>query len=102
MAIEDVKRLVGQEKDSERNIKKAKEEAEKILKKSEEDAQRMLAQAEDQKHYDDIFAAGLKEINGKKKLLEKETEKKIEQIREIAKKNLEKSVSLIIKHILEE
>jgi vacuolar-type H+-ATPase subunit H len=102
MTIEDVKRLVEQEKDSEQNIKKAKEESENILKKSQEDAQRILEQAEDQKHYDDIFATGLKEINGKKRLLEKETEKKIERIREIAKKNLEKTASLIIRHILEE
>jgi vacuolar-type H+-ATPase subunit H len=102
MTIEDIKRLVEQEKDSELNIKKAREEAENILKKSEEDAQRILEQSEDQKQYDDVFAAGLKEINGKKRLLEKETEKKIERIREIAKKNLEKSVSLIVVHILEE
>ena len=102
MTIEDIKRLVEQEKDSELNIKKAREEAENILKKSEEDAQRILEQSEDQKQYDDVFAAGLKEINGKKRLLEKETEKKIERIREIAKKNLEKSMSLIVMHILEE
>jgi len=102
MTIEDVKKLVEQEKDSEQDIKKAKEEAENILKKSEEDAQRILEEAEDQKYYDDIFAAGLKEINRKKKLLEKETEKKIERIREIAKKNLENTVRLITRHILEE
>jgi vacuolar-type H+-ATPase subunit H len=102
MTIEDVKKLVEQEKDSEQNIRKAKEEAENIIKKSKADAQRILDEAEDQKYYDDIFAAGLKEINEKKKLLEKETEKKIEQIRKIAKKNLEKAVSLIVTHILGE
>jgi vacuolar-type H+-ATPase subunit H len=102
MTIEDIKKLVEQEKDSEQNIKEAKEEAENILKKSEEDAQRILEEAEDQKYYDNTFAAGLKEINRKKKLLEKETEKKIEQIREIAKKNLENTVLLITSHILEE
>jgi vacuolar-type H+-ATPase subunit H len=102
MTMEDIKKLVEQEKDSEQNIKKAKEEAENILKKSEEDAQRILEMAEDQKCYDDIFAAGLKKINRKKKLLEKETEKKVERIREIAKKNLENAVSLIVRHILEE
>jgi len=102
MTIEDVKKLVEQEKDSEQNIRRAEEEAENILKKSEEDAQRILEKAEDQKYYNDIFVAGLKEINGKKKLLEKETQKKIERIREIAKKNLENAVSLIIRHILEE
>lgn len=102
MTIEDIKRLVEQEKDSEQNIKNAKEEAENTLKKTGEDAQRILEQAEDQKQYDDVFAAGLKEINGRKRLLEKETEKKIERIREIAEKNLDKTVSLIIRHILEE
>jgi vacuolar-type H+-ATPase subunit H len=102
MTIEDIKKLVELEKDSEQNIRKAKEEAENIIKKSKEDAQRILDEAEDQKYYDDIFVAGLKEINEKKKLLEKETEKKIEQIRKIAKKNLEKTASLIVTHILGE
>jgi len=102
MTIEDIKKLVEQEKDCEQKIKNAKEEAENIIKKSKEDADKILKNAEDQKHYDDIFAAGLKEINEKKKLLEKETEKKIERIRKTAKKNLEKTASLIIKQILEE
>jgi len=44
----------------------------------------------------------LKEITDKKKLIEKETEKKIEQIRAKAKKNLEKTAALIVKHVLEE
>ena len=102
MTMEDIKKLVEQEKDSEQRVKKAKEEAENIIRKSEEDAHRILDEVEDQKYYDDIFAAGLKEINGKKKLLEKETQKKIERIREIAKKNLENAVSLVIRHVLEE
>jgi vacuolar-type H+-ATPase subunit H len=101
MTIEEIKKLVEHEKDSEQNIRKAKEEAENMIKKTTEDAQRTLEQAEDQKYYDDIFAARLKEIDEKKKLLEKETGKKIERIRERAKKNLEKTVSLIVKHILE-
>jgi vacuolar-type H+-ATPase subunit H len=102
MTIEDIKKLVEQEKDSEQKVKKAKEEAENIIKKSEEDAQRILDKAEEQKYYDDIFAAGLKEINEKKKLIEEETQEKIEQIRKIAEKNLQKTASLITKHILEE
>ena len=100
--MEDIKKLVEKEKDSEQRVKKAKEEAENIIKKSEEDAHRILDEAEDQKYYDDIFAAGLKEINEKKKLIEEETEKKIERIRKIAEKNLEKTASLIIRHILQE
>jgi vacuolar-type H+-ATPase subunit H len=102
MTMEDIKKLVEQEKDSEQRVKKAKEEAENIIRKSEEDAHRILDEVEDQKYYDDIFAAGLKEINEKKKLIEEETEKKIERIRKIAEKNLEKTASLIIKHILQE
>lgn len=102
MSIEDIKKLVEQEKDSEEKIKKAKEEAENIIKKSQKDELRILEDAEDQKYYDDIFATGLKEINEKKRLLENETEKKVERIRKIAKKNLEKTASLIIRHVLEE
>ena len=102
MAVEDIKKLLEQEKDSEQKIKKAKEEAENVIRKSKEEAQRILEEAEDQKYYDDIFAARLKEINEKQKLLEKETEKEIERIRKMAKENLEKTVSLIIRHLLEE
>jgi vacuolar-type H+-ATPase subunit H len=102
MTIEDIKKLVEQEKNSEQKIRKAKEEAENIIEKSKEDAQKILENAEDQKHYDEIFVAGLKEINEKKKLLETETEKKIERVRKIAKKNLEKTASLISRHVLEE
>jgi len=102
MSVEDIKKLVKQEKDSETKIKMAKEEAENLIKKSQEDAKRILENAKNQKYYDDIFAAGSKEINEKKEPLETETEKKIERIRKIAKKNLEKTASLIIRHILEE
>ena len=102
MSIEDIKKLVEQEKDSEQKIKKAKEEAEKLIKKSQSDMQRVLADAEDQKYYNDIFAAGLKEIDEKKNLLKSETEKKIERIRKTAEKNLEKTASLVVRRILEE
>ena len=102
MAIEDIRRLVEREKSSEEEIRKAKEEAEGIIKKSKEDALRILKSAEDQKYYDDIFAVGLIEINDKKKLIKKEAEEKIERIRKIAEKNLEKTISLIVRRILEE
>ena len=102
MAVEDIKKLVEQEKESEQKIKKAKEEAEVVIKKSKVDARKILEEAEDQKHYDDILAAGLEQINEKEKLLEKETAKEIERIQKIAKENLEKTVSLIIRHLLEE
>jgi len=66
MAIEDIRRLVEWEKSSEEEIRKAKEEAEGITKKSKEDALRILKSAEDQKYYDDIFAAGSREITIKR------------------------------------
>jgi vacuolar-type H+-ATPase subunit H len=102
MAIEDIRKLVEREKDSEEKIRKAKEEADGIIKKSKEDALKILQSAEDEKYYDGIFAAGSREINDKKKLTTKEAEEKIERIRKIAEKNLEKTISLIVRHILEE
>ncbi len=102
MSIEDLKVLVQQEKESEEKLKKAMEEANSIVKKAREDADRILENAENPKQYDDVFQAGLTEINEKKKLLEKETEKKIERIRAKAKKNMEKATALIVKRILKE
>lgn len=102
MSIEDVKVLIQQEKKSEEKVRKAKEEADNIIKKSQEDADRILENAENPKHYDAIFQTGLAEINDKKKRIEEETEKKIQRTRSKAKKNLEKTIALIVKHILEE
>ena len=102
MTIEDIRGLVKQEKNSEEKIREAQEEADNIIKKWKKDAQKILQNAEDQNYYDGIFAVESRKIDDKKKLIEKETEKKIELIRETAKKNLEKTVSLIVNRILEE
>lgn len=101
MSIEDVKVLIRQEKEYEQKIAKAKEEADGIIKKSEKDAQRILQNANDPKYYDDIFTKGLAEISDKKKVIEKETDRKIERIRDKAKKNLEKTSALVLKRVLE-
>jgi vacuolar-type H+-ATPase subunit H len=102
MTIEDIRGLVGLEKDSEEKIRRAKEEADTIIKKSEEDALRILQSAEDQKYYDAVFATGSREIHEKKKLIERETEEKIERIRKTGKKNLERTISFIARRVLEE
>ena len=102
MSVGDIRKLVEQERDSEQKIKEAKQEAENVIRKSQEEAKKILEEAEHQKYYDGVLAAGLKEISEKKKLLENETEKKIGLVRKTAKKNLERTASLIVRHVLKE
>lgn len=102
MSIEEIKNLVKQEKESEEKLRKTREEAASLIERSKENALKILQEAEDQKHYDAIYEARLKEIEEKKKMMESKINEKIERIREIANKNLEKTISLIVKYVLEE
>lgn len=102
MSIDEFKTLIQQEKESEEKIRKAKEEADNIIKEAQEKAEKLLEKAENPKQYDEIFQNGLTDINGKKKLIEEETEKKIQRIHTKAKKNLDKTTALIVNHVLEE
>jgi len=94
--------LVKQEKESEEKLRKTREEAASLIEGSKENALKILQEAEDPKHYDDIYEARLKEIEEKKKMMESKINEKIERIRETANKNLEKTISLIVKYVLEE
>jgi vacuolar-type H+-ATPase subunit H len=102
MSVEEIRNLVKQEKEMEENLKMAEEQAATIIENAREKARQMLQDAEDPRTYDKIFNERLAEVEGKKKLVEKEVNKKAEQVREAANKNLEKTVSFILKHVLGE
>ena len=100
MSIEEIKNLVTQEKESEEKLRKAEEKANGLLEQSKEKARKILQEAENPEYYDDIFKARLKEIEEKKKVMQREIDEKVEEIRKIANKNLEKTVSIIVKRVL--
>lgn len=102
MSIEEIKNLVRLEKEVEGEIKKANESAANLIEKADEEAHKILQEAEDQKYYDGIFKKKIMEIEEKRDSMERQSEEKIKQLREIADKNLEKTISLIIKFLLGE
>jgi len=93
--------LVKQEKEIEETLQTANKQAASIIDSATEQAQRMLQEAEDPRVYDKIFNEKLKEIEAKKKIADEEINRKIQRIHEAANKNLERTVSFVVKHVLE-
>lgn len=102
MSIEEIRNLIKEEKETEDKRKKAQEKATGIIEEAREKARRILQEAEQQEYYDEIFKKEAAEIKDKKEVIEKETNKRAERIQEIADKNLEKTISVIVKLVLGE
>ncbi len=101
MSFEEIRNLVQKEKEAEQKLAKTREEATKTIQKAEEDANKILQETEKQ-DYDRFFKKRTLEIEEKKKTIEEDTERKIETLTKVAKKNMKKTISFIINTILGE
>lgn len=100
MSIEEVKELVRLEKEAEEKLRDAQKGAAALIEKAKTDAHNVIQEAEDPEQYDSIFNAKSMEIEERKKTVDMEVNENIKRIQEKAQKNLEKTVSLIIKLVL--
>ena len=101
MSVEDIRSLVKQEKKIEEEIQEAKETAANIIEKAKTEAKQILDEAEDRRYYDALFEKEKKRIDEKKKSLEKEFGDALEELRNIANRNKDKTIAFILKNVLE-
>jgi vacuolar-type H+-ATPase subunit H len=102
MSIEEIRKLVRQEKETEEKLREAEKEAANLIERARERALKILQEAENPETYDKIFEEKLTEVAEKKKLMEKEVNEKTKRLRGVASKNMEKTVSFIVRYVLGE
>lgn len=101
MSVEEVRSLVKQEKESEQELRKAKEEATAIVENAKVESKQILEEVEESRYYSALFETEAKKTARKKKALEKEFDDARERLEKTADKNMEKTVAYIMKLILE-
>jgi vacuolar-type H+-ATPase subunit H len=100
MSIEKIRDLVKQERMLEEKYRDAERKAAEIIREAKEKATRMLEEASDESYYEDILKQKSKEMEEKKRLIDKDTDEKIKLVAQIAAKNREKTIDFIIEHVL--
>ncbi len=100
MSIEDVKALVKQERQTEEELRKAREEANRIIEDAKVEAKRVRDEAEDGRQYEAIFEGEMKKTEKKKRAEEKSSDEAAEKLKELGEANIEKAVGLIVKSVV--
>jgi vacuolar-type H+-ATPase subunit H len=96
MSVEDIRSLVKQEKESEVQLKRAKEEATRIVEQAKIEADKTLNDVEDHRYLSKLLEDEMKKIEQKKRTLENESNKVMENLQTAASKNMEKAVAFIL------
>jgi vacuolar-type H+-ATPase subunit H len=100
LSVEEIRNLVRLEKDIENEVEKAKKTAADLAKKADEEARKILQKAQDQKYYDDITQVRIAEIDEKVIVARKQSGEKTKKLKDLADKNLEKTISLIVDFVI--
>jgi vacuolar-type H+-ATPase subunit H len=101
VSVEDIRDLLEQEKESEKELREAKEKAERILKEAKAEAKRISEQADDDRYYEALIQATVKKASERKATMEQEFENTLEKLQQTASMNMDKAVAFIVKQVLE-
>ena len=99
----EIQDLIQEEKKAEEKIHEAELKAEEIVREAEAKAQSLIGQNEAslEEFLKEQTSSLLEEIPKKREAIEKKYEEEIIRLREVARKNREKAVKLIVKLVLE-
>jgi vacuolar-type H+-ATPase subunit H len=100
--IEDIRNLVKKERESEEEIQRAKEKAERIIEEAKTEARQIMNDVEDQRYLNALHETKMKEIEEKKKAIEKEYTEELENLKKRGGKNMEKAIAYVLKLVLGE
>jgi vacuolar-type H+-ATPase subunit H len=100
MSIEEIKNLVKQEKTLEEKHGEAEKKAADIINRAKEKAVQMLEEVSDENYYKDALKQKTKEIEERKKLIDKEADDKTKLLDRIAAQNRERTVLFIVELVL--
>ena len=96
MSVEDIRRLVEKERESEEQLKKAEEEASRIVEQAKAEAKEILSNVENERYIETLAKEELKGIEEKKKALENDCDEVLENLKSTADENMGKTVALIL------
>jgi len=103
MSVEDIGKLVKQEKDHEAKVRKAKEEAGRIIQEAEMKAKQIIREeAENDNTYDSLLKSEAMRLDGEKEKLNEERDREMERLRKKAQSNMDEAVALVVNYVLSE
>lgn len=102
MSVEDIRRLVEKERESEEQVKKAEEEASRIVEQAKVEAKAILSDVENERHLKALLEQEMKKIEAKKRTWETECNEALEDLKRTANENTEKTVACIVKYVFGE
>jgi V/A-type H+-transporting ATPase subunit G/H len=100
MSVEGIKSLVKQERESEEELQRAKQDAARIIEEAKVEARRIQEEVENSRLYDSILDAETKRISEKKRAVETEFDVQVEALERLAKTNMLETVAFIVKTVL--
>jgi len=103
MSVEEIRKLVAQEKDHEAKVLKAREEAARIIQEAETQARKILCEeAENDNTYDSLLKSEAMRLEGVKKKLNDKRDTEIERLKQKAQSNMKEAIDLVVKYVLPE
>jgi len=98
--IEELTKLVEEEKIAEDKIKQARNNAEEIVKRAREEANKIMLEAQNSLSSKEPPAQRRREFGDEKLKIEQEHQHKISSLKETAEKNFDRAVKMIVEDIM--
>jgi vacuolar-type H+-ATPase subunit H len=98
--IEELIKIIEQEKIAENKINEARQNAEETIKRAKEEAKKIMNAAESSPSTTKSQNLRHKDFEEEKRQIEKKHERKIDVLNELAKKNFDQTVKIIIEEVM--
>jgi vacuolar-type H+-ATPase subunit H len=98
--IEELIKIIEQEKIAENKINEAHKNAEETIKRAKEEAKKIMNTAESSPSTTETQKLRHKDFEEEKRQIEKKHERKIDALNELARKNFDQTVKIIIEEVM--